>query len=123
MQYQRSDRVAEQIRTEVSDIVLHELNDSSLGMITITRVTVSHDLRHAKIFYSVLGDETRQKAGQEAMHRALSHFRGEIGHRIRLRFVPELSLHYDDSGAYADRINLLLKEIQKQSPPDDTAIE
>jgi len=123
MQYQRSDRVAEQIRTEISDIVLHEFTDSSLGMITITKVTISHDLRHAKIFYSVLGDEARQEAAYDALHKALSHFRGEIGHRIRLRFVPELSLHYDDSAAYADRINHLLKEIQKQSPPDETVAE
>jgi ribosome-binding factor A len=123
MQYKRSDRVAEQIRTEIGDIVLHDLNDPSLGMITITHVTISHDLRHAKIFYSVLGDEARQKAAHDAMHRSLGHFRGEIGHRIRLRFVPELSLHYDDSAAYADHINHLLKEIQKQSPPDETVAE
>jgi len=114
MNYKRSDRVAAQILTEVSLIILQGLRNPALGFMTITKVKVSDDLRHAKIFYSVLGDANQLKLTREALDKAMGHIRGELGHRLQLRYVPELVFYYDDTTAYADHINQILHEIHQQ---------
>jgi ribosome-binding factor A len=117
MNYKRSDRVAAQIMTEVSNIILQEMRNPAMGFMTITKVKVTDDLRHAKIFYSVLGDEAKQKTAKEALLKAHGFIRSELGHRMQLRFVPEIAFYYDDTAAYADRINHIINEIHKQEPP------
>ena len=114
MPYKRSDRVAALIKQEVSNIILYELNDPDLGFITITRVRLSNDLRHAKIFYSVLGDEEKKAKSALALERSCKHIRSEVGHRITTRFVPTIHFFFDDSGEYADRINRLLKQLKQE---------
>ncbi|HPN33215.1 MAG TPA: 30S ribosome-binding factor RbfA [bacterium] len=119
MNYKRADRVAAQILADVSQIILREMADPDMGFMTITRVKVTDDLRLAKIYYSVLGDEAEQKKATEALHKAQGHIRAELGHRLSLRFVPELVFYYDDTAAYADHINRILNKIhQTDSPPD-----
>jgi ribosome-binding factor A len=114
--YKRADRVAALIKEEVSTIVLQELRDPHLGFLTITKVKCSDDLRHAKIFFSVLGTDEQQKSATGALQRALGHIRGEIGHRLNLRLVPEIQFYYDDSAEYAEHIELLLKRLKSESP-------
>ncbi|NLP12641.1 30S ribosome-binding factor RbfA [bacterium] len=119
MNYKRADRVAAQILVDVSQIILHEMADPNMGFMTITKVKVTDDLRLAKIYYSVLGDEDIQEKATEALHKAHGHIRAELGHRLSLRFVPELAFYYDDTAAYADRINRILDKIhQADSPPE-----
>ncbi len=119
MNYRRADRVAAQILADVSQIILREIADPDMGFMTITKVKVTDDLRHAKIYYSVLGDEAKQKKATEALQKAHGHIRAELGHRLSLRFVPELAFYYDDTAAYADHINQILNKIhQADSPPD-----
>ena len=112
--YKRADRVAALIKEEVSQLVLKELGDPSLGFLTITKVRCSDDLRYAKIYYSVLGTEEKRKNAAAVLQRALGHIRGEIGHRLNLRFVPEIQFFYDDSAEYAEHIETLLKKIKSE---------
>jgi ribosome-binding factor A len=114
MQYKRSDRVAALIKEEVSQIILRDLHDPDLGFITITKARLSNDLKHAKIFYSVLGDEEKKEKSAAALERSLKAIRSEVGHRIKLRAVPTLQFFFDDSIEYADRINQLLNQLNKE---------
>jgi len=114
MNYKRSDRLAAVIQEEMSNVLLHGTKDPAFGFITITKVKVTDDNRHAKIYYSVLGDEKKKQESQEALERAKGFFRSELGHRIRIRFVPTVTFVYDDSTEYADHIEQLIKQINKE---------
>jgi ribosome-binding factor A len=109
----RSQRVASQIKTEISWLIEHKLRDPHKGFITITRVRLSPDLKIASIYFSVLGNDQERESSGEALKRAKSFLRHELGIRIQLRVVPELRFFYDDSLDYADKISTLLKKISK----------
>lgn len=121
MSEQRAQRVAEEIKREVSNILRNEIKDprvAALGLISVTGVDVTRDLRHAKIYFSVLGTEDEQKQTSEALMRATGFIRTEIGKRIRLRHIPEVSFHLDRSIAYGAHINQLLRELNPNGGKD-----
>jgi len=109
----RHDKVAEAIKKEASVILHDELKDPRLGFVTITRVELTQDLRYAKIFFSVLGDETAHKKTEEALTSALGFVRRLIAQRIRLRFAPEIVFKEDRSAEYSIRIQEALDEIKE----------
>ena len=99
-------------------IIIHdELKDPRLGFVTITRVEITADLRDAKIFYSVLGQEQDYQKTKEALDSALGFIRRLIGQRIKLRFVPEIMFKEDRSIEYSIRIQELLDKIKEQDEP------
>ncbi|MDI7247334.1 MAG: 30S ribosome-binding factor RbfA [Bacillota bacterium] len=108
----RVERVAEAIRSEVADILAREIKDPRLGFATITDVEVSEDLRHVKIFVSVMGDKTQVDETMAALESATGFVRSEIGRRIRLRHTPEIVFRYDTSIRRGARVFELLKEIR-----------
>jgi ribosome-binding factor A len=107
----RPERVADQIRAEVTTIIARELHDPGVGFVTITRVQVSPDLQHARVFYTSLGDQAAQKSSARALERAASFMRRQIGRRLRLRRAPELQFTFDETVGHQDRVEQLLKEI------------
>jgi ribosome-binding factor A len=116
----RSARVADQIRSELAMMLARELHDPGIGFVTITRVQVSPDLQHARVYYTALGDETARRNSNRALHRAIPFFRRQIGSRLRLKRVAELEFIYDQSIAGQDRIEQLLNEIRIQGPGGST---
>jgi ribosome-binding factor A len=108
----RPDRVADQIRSELGDLLVREVHDPGIGFVTITRVHLTPDLQQARVFYTSLGDERAQKESQRALERAASFLRRQIGSRLRLRRVPTFTFAVDQSIAGQDRIEQLLKEIR-----------
>ncbi len=114
MQYKRSDRVASQLKEEISNILLKEIKDPDINFVTIVKIRLTNDLRFAKIYYNVIGGPEQKQKAEAGLQRALPFIRSEIGHRIKLRFVPELRFIYDDSAEYADRIEQLLKKIHDE---------
>ncbi|NLK00263.1 MAG: 30S ribosome-binding factor RbfA [Clostridia bacterium] len=110
----RASRVGEQIKKEVSQIILEEIKDPRLGFVTITAVDVTNDLRHAKIFVSIFGDEKEVSETHEVLNNAKGFFRSEIGKRIRTRFAPELSFVLDRSLERGERISELLTKVQRE---------
>ena len=94
----RPDRVADQIRAEVTTMIARELHDPGVGFVTVTRVQVSPDLQHARVFYTSLGDQAAQKNTARALERAAGFMRRQIGQRLRLRRAPELHFTFDESG-------------------------
>lgn len=113
----RQDKVAEAIRKEISLIIHDELNDPRIGFLTVIRVELTHDLRFAKIFYSVLGNEEAHKKTKQALDSALGFIRSLIAERIKLRLAPEIAFYEDRSSEYSVRIEEVLNEIHGLNQP------
>ncbi len=110
MSGRRPQRLAEGIREEVAQLVGRELKDPRLGFLTVTRVELSSDLAHARVFVGVLGGETDRKRSLEALQHAAGFVRREIGRRLRLRLAPEITFRYDEGLEATDRVARLLQE-------------
>ena len=93
----RPRRVAEQIQRELADLLRLEVKDPRVGMITITDVEVTNDYSHAKIFFTLLGDEARVKEALKGLQSAAGFLRSEISHRMKLRTMPQLHFVHDTS--------------------------
>lgn len=109
----RQDKVAEAIRQEASVIIHDKLKDPRLGFITIVRVEIAHDLRFAKIFFSVLGNEDAHKKTKAALNSSLGFVRKLIAQRLNLRFAPEIAFYEDHSAEYSVHIEKVLNQIKE----------
>jgi len=107
----RANRVGEQMKKELSDIIGRKIKDPRIGFVTVTDVQLTGDLQQAKVYISVLGDEKQKKDTLKALAKAKGFIRSEIGQRIRLRKTPDLLFEFDESIDYGNRIETLLKEI------------
>ena len=103
------------MKREISLILLRDLEDPRFQFVTIMHADVSRDLRHAKVFFSVLGPQIKIKEAEKAFHDARGKIRKYIGDRLKMRFTPELLFVYDDSLEMSERIEKTLKEIQDES--------
>ena len=112
--YKRSSRVSDLIKEEVADIIMHKLRDPRLGFITVTGVSVSNDLRHAKVYVSILEDVKRDETLKILVSSA-GFIRSELGRKIRMKFLPELVFKLDRSIEHSARISRLLEEAKKST--------
>ena len=108
--YKRATRVADQIRIEIADILMRKTKDPRIGSVTVTDVEVTDDLRLARVFVTVLGDENAQRETLIGLGKASGFIRSELGRRVQLRYTPELIFHRDEAGARGDRILSLLEQ-------------
>ena len=113
MQFKRADRVAALLREEVSKIVEFELSDPRLGFMTVTAVDVTDDLRHAKIYFGILGDPSTVEKSLEALAESAWRIRKALAGRVQLRRVPEITFHLDVRAEKAARIDTLLRKIHE----------
>jgi ribosome-binding factor A len=111
--YKRSERIGDQIRTEIADILVRRVKDPRIGFVTVTAVEVTDDLRNARIYVSILGEVPLQKKTIQGLSRASGFIRSELGKRLSLKFLPQLSFHLDTSPQEGARILQLLEEIKK----------
>src|SRR3970282_692679 len=94
----RPDRVGDQIRQELSELITRgTVHDPGIGFITLTRVKVSPDLQVARVYYTTMGDEGARRKRAKALQRAPGFFRRRVGDRLQLRRVPELQFQFDES--------------------------
>ena len=112
----RPDRVGDQIRQELSQVLSRgDVHDPGIGFITLTRVQVTPDLQLARVYYTSLGDEKARTETARALHRATGFFRRQVGARLpHLRRVPELEFRFDESIANQDRIEQILRDIHEE---------
>ncbi len=111
----RPDRVGEQIREELSEMLSRGVvHDPGIGFITLTRVKASPDLQFAHVYYTTLGDARERQATAKALERATPFFRREIGSRIRLRRVPQLEFRFDQSVIHQDRVEQILRDLKTE---------
>ncbi|MBC7544324.1 MAG: 30S ribosome-binding factor RbfA [Candidatus Sericytochromatia bacterium] len=116
MSSQRPQKVAEAIKREVSDLLIRGIKDTrvSTGMVSVTKVDITGDLRHAKIFVSVYGSADEQEQTMLGLRSALGYIRSEIGKRVPMRFTPDLSIWQDMSLAQGAEILDLLDRIARE---------
>jgi ribosome-binding factor A len=110
----RANRVAEQMKKELGDIIGNKVKDPRIGFVTVTDVEVTGDLQQATIFISVLGKEWEKKDTLNGLNKAKGYIRTEIGQRIRLRITPEIKFEFDESVAYGNRIDSLLRQVKDE---------
>ena len=120
----RADRVGEAIREEIATFLAESAKDPRIvGFVTVTGVEVSPDLRHAKVYVSVMGSEAEKIATFEGLASTASHLRARVGRALRLRMAPDIHFREDESVARAARIESLLAGIKSESPAREKADE
>ena len=112
-------RINVRIREVIADEV-ERLKDPGLGFVTITGVDTAPDLRSARVYYSVLGDDAQHEATQAALRRAAGRLRREIGRRVRIKYLPELRFEPDGAIEHGQRIEQILRDIREEQRDDDT---
>jgi len=111
----RPDRVGDQIRQEISELLSRgAVHDPGIGFITLTRVTVSPDLQLARVYYTSMGDPKTRRETEKALERATPFFRRQVGSRLNLRRVPELQFRFDESIGHQDRIEQILRDLHAE---------
>jgi ribosome-binding factor A len=110
----RQGRVANLLKQITSDIIQRELRDPGLGFITVTDADISPDLRQARIYVSILGDDEKRNEGMAALERATSFVRRELGRRAGLRMVPEIKFKFDEAIERGTRIFELIEEVKRE---------
>ena len=117
--HRRPDRVAEAIREVVATFLAEGVKDPRVvGLVTVTGVDVTRDLRHAKVFVSVMGSDTGRAATMEGLASVAAHLRSRVARELRLRLAPEITFRLDESIARAARIESLLAQVREGKPVD-----
>lgn len=112
MQTKRSERVGDLILEFVSQMLSREVNDPRVGAVTLTGVKISNDLKHARVYFSILGDQQRKEEALSGLQSATGFIRAKIARQLKLRFVPTLEFFHDDTQANAQRIEELLRKVK-----------
>jgi len=110
----RPQRLALQIQQEISTMLFRNVKDRRIGMVTVTGVDLSPDLRHARVYVSCMGTDQDRAESLQALNHAAGWIRHELGQRIRMKFLPEVVFFTDSSLEYGERIDRLLDEIKEQ---------
>ena len=110
----RPERVADQLRQELAELIARQVHDPGIGFVTITQVKVTPDLQQARVYYTTIGDDKVRRETKRALERATPFLRRQLGRRLRLRHVPELSFFYDESIERQDRIERIILDIQAE---------
>jgi ribosome-binding factor A len=109
--YKRSERLGELILAEISDLIRREIKDPRIGFVTFTRVEMSDDLRHAKVFVSSLGAEPEKARTLQGLSSATGYVRRQLGRTLHLRYTPEISFLLDDSLEHGAKIAQILRQL------------
>jgi len=114
MPSRRQQRVSDLIQEELAELLQRQVHDPRLSQVSITGVETSPDLRQARVYFSVLGDEAAVREVTLVLERASGYLRRELAPRLQLRYMPELSFRFDNSLATGSRIEELLHQIEDE---------
>ena len=112
----RTERVGEAVQGLIAELLLREIKDPRIGLVTVTAVKVSPDLRHARVYFSCLGDAARRTETLRGLTSAAGFMRTQVARSLKLRVAPEIVFEFDPSLEQAERISRLLKD----TPPGDS---
>jgi len=114
MSYQRIDRISEEVKRELSDIIRNSVKDPRISpMFSVVKVETTRDLRHAKVYVSILGAAEDKENTIEGLKRASGFIRKELGNRLDIRYIPELHFVLDSSIEYSIEISKKLEELRQ----------
>ena len=126
-EYSRTQRIGDQMQRELAQLIRREVKDPRVGLVTITAVDVTRDLGHAKVYITVLGDESPDHIAQsvKVLNAAGGFLRAQLGREMKLRSVPQLHFHYDESVARGAHLSALIEravaEDSQHAPASPTA--
>ena len=115
MKTERMRRVDEAMREVLSDALTHDVKDPRVGFVTVTDVKTSPDLRHARVYVSVLGDEAAVEGSLEGLRSAHGFLQGRIGGELRLKNTPTLQFIHDDTAERAQRLERVIRETERRA--------
>jgi len=113
----RLDRISDQIQRDVAELIRAEIKDPRVGLVTLTGAEISPDHRHAKVFFTVLGDSRQVKLAIEGLGHAAGFLRARLASTMRLRVMPELHFVYDESVERGIRLSRLIDEAVRRPGP------
>lgn len=123
MSSHRIARISEEIKRELSQMIQEELKDPRVkGLISVTHVDVTNDLRYAKVYVSVLSAQDEQQNSFQGLEKAGGFLRSELAKRLQLRYTPELLFKLDDSIAYGSRINEIISGFKDSQGKEDSNV-
>ncbi len=111
-EYSRTQRIGDQMQRELARMIQREIKDPRLGMVTLTGIEVSRDLSHARVFFTVMGqDDDQQKIAlnQEILNESAGYLRMLLGKSLKLRTIPQLHFHYDESVSRGAHLSALIE--------------
>jgi len=114
MEYQRSDRVGDRLLELIAELLRREIRDPRIGGVTLTGAKVSKDLRHARIYFNLLGGQQNRTDALAGLKSATGFIRSKVAKQLSLRFVPALEFFYDETEDQAQRIDDLLKLVKPE---------
>jgi ribosome-binding factor A len=121
MEGKRSEKVADLIHKEISEMLVKTIKDPRIGFVTITRVEASEDCRSAKVYFSVTGTREDRERSMKGLSSAKGYVRKELGRRIRLRYTPEIIFKFDPSIEYAIHIGEVIRHLKKDEGTNGNA--
>lgn len=110
-EFKRSARVRDLLCREISNVILRDLTDPRVEMVTITGAKVSDDLRYATVFFSVIGDENRWKEASKGLASSKGYIKRELGKRLEIKFIPELKFIQDKTMETGSRIDKMIADV------------
>ena len=112
------------MREEIATFLANDVKDPRImGLVTVTAVEITRDLRHARVFVSVFGSDSQRSATFEGLDNVATHLRGRVGRALRLRVAPEIKFVNDDSIAHAAHIESLLAQVRQDTPAADAPVD
>ena len=111
MRFKRSERVQELILEEISKLIQRGLKDPRIGFTTITRVEVSNNLKHARVYVSIMGTDEEKNETLIGLVSARGYIRNSLGKNLYMKFIPELEFKLDDNAYHAEKISRILNEL------------
>jgi ribosome-binding factor A len=106
----RRGRIADQIQRDLAELIRTEMKDPRVGMVTLTEVELSSDQHHARVYFTVLGDEAQAKLTEQGLQHAAGYLRARLAEAIKLRVIPDLHFTYDESVERGARLSRLIEE-------------
>lgn len=107
----RREKVAKAIQAAVADFLSRSMTESTPGFVTVSHAKMSEDLKIASIYFSIIGDEEKIKGSLEVLENHKSRIRYRVGQEVPLKYVPELRFFYDDTMAYLDHMNRVIRKL------------
>jgi ribosome-binding factor A len=118
--FSRADRVSVKIRQVMSEILHRDIQDPRINMATITKINMSHDLRHARAYFVLSGKNTNIKDAINGFKSAHGYIKKTLARQLELRYMPEITFYYDDSFDYGSKIDNVLNLVKTYDKPDNT---
>jgi len=117
MQGKRIERINSLMKEELGRVLTQKIRDPRIGFVTVTQVEVSEDLKHAKVFYSVMGTEEERQKTAEGLERSRGFLQQDIGMTLKLRFTPHLIFILDKSLDEGMKIDSIIRQIHQEDEP------